>query len=55
DENGRRKGFGFVSFFKPSGAARAILEMNGKEVGGACLYVAQAQKKAERKKALEQR
>lgn len=55
DENGRMKGFGFVSYSKSSSAAKATMAMHGKTIDGACLYVAPAQKKADRKKVLEQR
>ena len=49
DENGKSKGFGFVSFEEPLQAEKAVEEMNGKETSnGKILYVGRAQKKIER-------
>ncbi|CAF3083232.1 unnamed protein product [Rotaria sp. Silwood2] len=48
-ENGRSKGFGFVSFSTTDEAAKAITEMNGSFVGSKPLYVALAQRKKERR------
>lgn len=53
DENGKNRGFGFVSFEDPESAERAVDELNGKEVGGRVLYVGRAQKKAERQSELK--
>ncbi|CAF3803612.1 unnamed protein product [Rotaria sp. Silwood1] len=48
-ENGRSRGFGFVSFSTTDEAAKAITEMNGSFVGSKPLYVALAQRKKERR------
>uniref|UniRef100_A0A131XPA2 Polyadenylate-binding protein n=1 Tax=Hyalomma excavatum TaxID=257692 RepID=A0A131XPA2_9ACAR len=53
DENGKNRGFGFVSFEDPESAERAVEELNGKEMGGRVLYVGRAQKKAERQSELK--
>lgn len=55
DENGKSKGFGFVSFETCESAEKAIKEMNGKNVNGKILYVGQAQKKADRMAELKQK
>ncbi|GAB4818479.1 hypothetical protein N2152v2_005525 [Parachlorella kessleri] len=47
-EGGRSKGFGFVNFEQPEDAARAVDELNGKNINGKELYVGRAQRKAER-------
>ncbi|CAM4835633.1 unnamed protein product, partial [Rotaria magnacalcarata] len=49
EENGRSRGFGFVSFSTTDEAAKAITEMNGSFVGSKPLYVALAQRKKERR------
>ncbi|XP_015898573.3 polyadenylate-binding protein 7 isoform X2 [Ziziphus jujuba] len=48
DENGSSRGFGFVNFDNPDDARRALETMNGSYLGSNALYVARAQKKAER-------
>ncbi|CAF4822050.1 unnamed protein product [Rotaria sp. Silwood1] len=48
-ENGRSKGFGFVSFSTTDEAAKAITNMNGYFLGSKPLYVALAQRKKERR------
>lgn len=48
NEDGRGRGFGFVSFEDHEAAAKAVEELNGKEFGGRPLFVGRAQKKAER-------
>ncbi|KAJ8570796.1 hypothetical protein K7X08_037768 [Anisodus acutangulus] len=53
DENGGSKGFGFVNFDDPDDARKAMEAMNGSPVGSKTLYVARAQKKAERKQLLK--
>ncbi|XAR69680.1 hypothetical protein NMG60_11001372 [Bertholletia excelsa] len=53
DENGASKGFGFVSFEGPDDARRALETMNGSQLGSKVLYVARAQKKAEREQILQ--
>lgn len=48
DENGKSRGFGFVSFERHEDAQKAVDEMNGKEMNGKLMYVGRAQKKVER-------
>ncbi|XP_057438216.1 polyadenylate-binding protein 7 [Lotus japonicus] len=52
DENGMSKGFGFVNYENPDDAKRALEAMNGSQLGSKILYVARAQKKAERERIL---
>ncbi|XP_010933305.1 polyadenylate-binding protein 7 [Elaeis guineensis] len=52
DDNGNSKGFGFVNFESPDSAKRAVEAMNGVQLGSKTLYVARAQKKAERRQIL---
>ncbi|GAY33336.1 hypothetical protein CUMW_006780 [Citrus unshiu] len=52
DENGTSRGFGFVNFDNPDDARRALEAMNGSVIGSKVLYVARAQKKAEREQIL---
>ncbi|XP_021289767.1 polyadenylate-binding protein 7 isoform X2 [Herrania umbratica] len=52
DENGASRGFGFVNFESPDDAKRAMEAMNGSQLGSKVLYVARAQKKAERQQIL---
>lgn len=52
DENGTSKEFGFVNYENHQDAARAVEEMNEKEVAGKPLYVGRAQKKSEREEDL---
>ncbi|KAI0223533.1 Polyadenylate-binding protein 4 [Lamellibrachia satsuma] len=47
DENGRSRGFGFVSFEDHEAAQQAVEDLNNKEADGRELYVGRAQKKAE--------
>lgn len=54
-EEGRSKGFGFVSFEEAEQAEAACIDLNGKEVGGKTLYVGRAQKKAERQAELKKK
>ncbi|KAF3790487.1 Polyadenylate-binding protein 7 [Nymphaea thermarum] len=51
-DDGISKGFGFVNFDDHEDAKRALEGMNGKFVGTQALYVARAQKKAEREEIL---
>ncbi|XP_053356311.1 polyadenylate-binding protein 1-like [Clarias gariepinus] len=53
DENGKSKGFGFVSFERHEDAQRAMKVMNGKEVNGRKIYVGRAQSKIEREAEIE--
>ncbi|KAL6133509.1 hypothetical protein ACLB2K_065744 [Fragaria x ananassa] len=52
DENGNSRGFGFVNFESPDDAKRALESLNGTQLGSKVLYVARAQKKAEREQLL---
>ncbi|KAG0463524.1 hypothetical protein HPP92_019593 [Vanilla planifolia] len=52
DEEGNSNGFGFVNFENPDCAKKAIEAMNGLQLGSKTLYVARAQKKAERQQIL---
>lgn len=52
DADGNSKGFGFVNFENPDSAKRAMEAMNGLLLGSKVLYVARAQKKAERQQIL---
>lgn len=51
DENGRSKGFGFITFAQDSDADRAISELDGLEIEGRAIFVNEArpQEKRERK------
>uniref|UniRef100_A0ACD6AHE5 Uncharacterized protein n=1 Tax=Avena sativa TaxID=4498 RepID=A0ACD6AHE5_AVESA len=53
DADGKSKCFGFVNYEKPEYATEAIRIINGKMVKGTILYVARAQKKAERQAELK--
>uniref|UniRef100_A0A8C1EF91 Poly A binding protein, cytoplasmic 1 b n=1 Tax=Cyprinus carpio carpio TaxID=630221 RepID=A0A8C1EF91_CYPCA len=55
DENGKSRGFGFVSFERHEDAQRAVDEMNGKELNGKLIYVGRAQKKVERQTELKRK
>ncbi|XP_062520500.1 polyadenylate-binding protein 1-B-like isoform X2 [Corticium candelabrum] len=55
DQGGKSCGFGFVSFETHEGAARAVEEMNGKEINGRVIYAGQPQKQAERMNELRSR
>ncbi|KAF0904213.1 hypothetical protein E2562_032990 [Oryza meyeriana var. granulata] len=52
-DDGTSKGFGFVSFQNTESAKKAKEAMNGMLLGSKTLYVARAQKKAERKQYLQ--
>ncbi|KAK7337156.1 hypothetical protein VNO77_17717 [Canavalia gladiata] len=52
DNNGMSKGFGFVNYDNPDDAKKAMEAMNGLQLGSKILYVARAQKKAEREQIL---
>ncbi|OZJ02302.1 hypothetical protein BZG36_05065, partial [Bifiguratus adelaidae] len=52
DDDGNSKGFGFVNFETHDSAKAAVDEMHDKEVDGAQLFVARAQKKGEREEEL---
>jgi cold-inducible RNA-binding protein len=46
-DTGRSKGFGFVQMADDAAAAKAIAELNGKEVGGRTLTVNEARPKTD--------
>lgn len=54
-EDGKSRGFGFVSFEEPEGAERAVDAINGREVNGRIIYCGRAQKRAERQAELKDR
>lgn len=55
DDDEKLKGFAFVNFKDTDAAKKAVEDMNDFEVEGCKLYVSAAQKKIDRKKALEER
>jgi len=55
DEEGKNKGFGFVSFEESESAEKAVEDLNGTEMNGKTLYVGRAQKKAEREQELKKK
>ncbi|XP_022068941.1 polyadenylate-binding protein 1A [Acanthochromis polyacanthus] len=55
DDNGKSRGFGFVSFERHEDAQKAVDEMNGKEMNGKLIYVGRAQKKVERQTELKRK
>ncbi|KAJ0065961.1 hypothetical protein NL108_000200, partial [Boleophthalmus pectinirostris] len=55
DENGKSKGFGFVSFERHEDAQKAVDDMNGTELNGRQVYVGRAQKKGERQNELKRK
>lgn len=55
EEDCKPKGFGFVSFEDHEDAARAVDELNGKDIDGRDIYVGRAQKKAERQAELKEK
>ncbi|OVA19449.1 RNA recognition motif domain [Macleaya cordata] len=52
DNSEKSRGFGFVNFDTSDGAKEAMEAMNGTQLGSKVVYVARAQKKAEREKIL---
>lgn len=54
-DDGKSKGFGFVSFEDAEHAENACNELNGKEIMGKQIYVGRAQKKAERQMELKKK
>nr|CAA40721.1 polyA binding protein [Xenopus laevis] len=55
DDNGKSKGFGFVSFERHEDAQKAVDEMNGKDMNGKSMFVGRAQKKVERQTELKRK
>ena len=55
DDNGKAKGFGFVSFEDSESAEKAVEELNGSDIGGKILYVGRAQKRGERQAELKKK
>merc|ERR1711997_71444 len=54
-EDGKSKGFGFVSFESPEEAMIACDELNGQDLDGKTVFVGRAQKKAERQAELKKK
>ena len=54
-EDGKTKGFGFVSFETPEEAQTAVDDLNGKDMDGKTVYCGRAQKKAERQAELKKK
>jgi len=54
-EDGKSKGFGFISFEESEQAEAACDDLDGKEMGGKTLFVGRAQKKAERQAELKRK
>ncbi|KAG0477313.1 hypothetical protein HPP92_014154 [Vanilla planifolia] len=53
DDAGNSRGFGFVNFENHESAKKAVEAMNGVQLGSKTLYVARAQKRAERQQILQ--
>ncbi|XP_044482108.1 polyadenylate-binding protein 7-like [Mangifera indica] len=53
DESGVSRGFGFVNFESAEDAMKTKESMHGKQIGSKTLYVAKAQKRAERRRMLQ--
>ncbi len=52
---GKSKGFGFVEYESPEAAARAVAELNGKELEGRPIRVSEAQERPARERTFERR
>lgn len=55
DATGKSKGFAFVNYETHEEAAKAIEELNGKEINGKAVFVGVAQKKRDRERELRER
>ena len=55
NEDGKSKGFGFVSFEVAEQAEAAVDDLDGKDMNGKKLFVGRAQKKAERQAELKRK
>uniref|UniRef100_A0A7S3T059 Polyadenylate-binding protein n=2 Tax=Choreotrichia TaxID=141411 RepID=A0A7S3T059_9SPIT len=55
DANGKSKGFAFVNYETHEEAAKAVEELNGKEVNGKAVFVGAAQKKRDRERELREK
>jgi len=55
NDDGKSRGFGFVSFEEPEGAEKAVDTINGSEINGKTVYCGRAQKRAERQAELKDR
>ena len=53
DDEGKSKGFGFVNFAETDAAAKAVEDLNGKDIDGKEIFAGRAQKKAEREASLK--
>lgn len=54
-EDGKSKGYGFVSFESAEQAEAAVEDLDGKDISGKRLFVGRAQKKAERQAELKRK
>lgn len=54
-EDGKSRGFGFVSFNDHESAQKAVDDLHGLEIDGQTMYVGRAQKKAERQAELKEK
>ena len=54
-EDGKSKGYGFVSFESAEQAEAAVEDLDGKDISGKKLFVGRAQKKAERQAELKRK
>jgi RNA recognition motif-containing protein len=50
DENGRSKGFGFISYVNEEDAKKAIVELNGFQIDGRPLFINEARPQEKRER-----